>query len=50
MSHFRKWLKQLYKTEFILQFMILIVHPLPYYDSEYKIEMLDMLTTKTQYV
>ncbi len=38
------------KPEFIVQFVILAVHPLPLYEKEYKVLMLDMLATKAQYI
>jgi hypothetical protein len=36
-SHFRKWLGLLCTWEFFIEFVILIAHPFPYYDSIFKI-------------
>jgi len=49
-SQLAKWGRQLCSLEFAFEFLILAVHPLPYYEREYHFEILDMLSTKTQYV
>jgi hypothetical protein len=32
-SNFRKWLKLLYTGEFMMEFLFLAVHPLPYVET-----------------
>ncbi len=36
-SHFRMWLGLLYTWEFFIEFVILIAHPIPYYDYIFKV-------------
>lgn len=49
-SQVTKWARILCTWEFAMEFLILAVHPLPYYEREYHVEYLDMLATKTLYV
>lgn len=49
-SNFKKWIKLLATWEFAMEFLILSVHPIPYYEREYFVQMLDMLGTKSNYI
>lgn len=49
-SNIQKWVKLLCTWEFFIEFMILAVHPLPYIEHEYNVQMLDMAVTKKNYI
>ncbi len=43
-------MKLLLTKEFVFEFLILAVHPIPYYEKEYHVSMLDMLATKQNFI
>ena len=49
-SHFNKWLKNIFSTSFLFEVVLLVIHPLPYYEKEYTFQILNMLGAKDAYV
>jgi hypothetical protein len=49
-TNFKKWLKILCSPGFIMEFLILVIHPLPYIEYEYTFKILNMLGSKDQLV
>lgn len=49
-SPFYKWMVKIFSTEFLVEVLILCIHPLPYYEKEYTVYVINMLTTKDAYV
>ena len=49
-SHVRKWLKLLCSSTFVMELLVLAVHPLPYVEHQYTNKILNMLSTKDTYV
>ena len=48
-SNFKKFLALIFTWEFAFEFVLLAVHPLPYYDVQYDVPILNMLGDKSQY-
>lgn len=48
-SNFRKFFVLICSWEFMFEFVILAVHPLPYYDVQYDVPILNMLGDKSEY-
>ena len=47
-SNFSKWWKLVNTTEFYFEFLLLAIHPIPYYEHILDIDIIDMLFTKTK--
>ena len=45
-SNFSKWLELINTWEFYFEFTILALHPIPYYEYAFNIEIIDMMGTK----
>jgi hypothetical protein len=48
-SHFHKWLKVLCTWEFLFEFIILIIHPIPFVEKLHVSYILNMTSTKDTY-
>ena len=49
-SHLKKWIRLLCSWEFLMEFLILVIHPLPYVEYEYPNKIINMLGAKDQLV
>jgi hypothetical protein len=47
-SNFQKWLELINTWEFYFEFTILAIHPIPYYEYAFKIDIIDMMGTKKE--
>jgi hypothetical protein len=49
-SHFKKWCAVIFSLNFLFEVLLLVIHPLPYYEKEYTFMILNMLSSKDAYV
>ncbi len=46
-SHFKKWLNLVFSWKFLIELSLLAIHPFPYFERDYTVDILDMMISKS---